>query len=84
MFLLTSERGSGGQKELKRNYFCNMADTTYCCSPNTNYFQEHNLIFFSVKERMEGRRTGMMERQFEKAKRQKGRENIQVITRVIT
>jgi hypothetical protein len=26
----------------------------------------------------------MMERQFEKAKRQKGRENIQVITRVIT
>jgi predicted transposase YdaD len=56
-----------------------MADTKYCCSPITNYFEEYNLIFFGVKERQEGRRRGMIEGRFEKSTREKGKQNIQVI-----
>ena len=59
-----------------------MADTKYCCSPITTYFQHYNLIFFGVKERQEGRRGGIVEGRFEKSAREKETEDVQVKTYV--
>jgi hypothetical protein len=46
-----------------------MADTTFVCSSKTTYFQEHNSILFSVKERMEGRMREMIRNTVRKIKK---------------
>lgn len=51
-----------------------MTYTKYCCSRITKYFQEYNLIFFSVKERHEGRKRGMIEGRFIKSKKKNRRK----------